>query len=107
MSNNNTAAHAEYTIYVYTDVDIVLLLALPISIYTATATAANRDNISPNKLPLLDAESENAMSRLPDKIKAITKTSFGERVPFMNNQYPNATHITSVQTIAVELATEV
>ena len=27
--------------------------------------------------------------------------------PFMNRQYPSATHMTSVQTMAVELATEV
>ena len=44
---------------------------------------------------------------LPARVTAIARQAFLERCPFRKTRQPRATQITSVQTMVVELATEV
>ena len=87
--------------------DISVRAIRPISVYTATKTAAARASMSPYRLPWEPAESENAIRMLPARVMTMLMSAVRDRCPFIKMVKPRATQMTSVQTMAVELATVV
>ena len=77
------------------------------SVYTATATAATSARKSPYKCTPPAEESAYAMIRLPANVIKIARIAFLDNFPVKNKQNPNATQMTSVHTMDVELATDV
>ena len=73
----------------------------------AAKMAAARERMSPVRLFPPEETSARAMIRLPTMVIKILNHAFEEMEPPRNIRKPNATQITYVHTIAVELATDV
>ena len=91
----------------YTLVETFFRTIRPISVYTATAIAAASARKSPYRCTPPADESAYAISKLPTKVIPMANMAFFDIFPFKNIPNPKATQITSVQTIDVELATDV